>query len=294
MLVQPKDPNELKSELIRRPLVLFGIGGMGAEIKAYCDEQDIPIACLVDNNTEKQGREQSCRKVFSPQEMKKAYPNANIVISSAIFFDEIKKQLESLGFHEDQILSYTLFTSNEIKWSDLEKNAKWDRMRIRVRKISEWIDDNVGSVVDYGSGEMFLKTLLPISCVEYYPIDYIRRSDETILCDLNSGKFPGVYADVAVLSGILEFLTTAELLLGHVCDTTRHKIILSYITLEQFSNPEGRRASAYVNDFTEQRIIELLSQNDFILKEKHPDPSHEINTLFLFEKRFPNPKGVLL
>ncbi|MBP2662124.1 MAG: hypothetical protein H6Q71_72 [Firmicutes bacterium] len=290
MFMQPEDPHGLKSQLTKRPLVLFGMGGMGGKIKAFCEENNIPIACFVDNNTEKQESGQSGGKVLSPQEMKETYPNANILISSAIFFDEIKKQLEFLGFPEDQILSYTLFIPDEITWLDLEKKANWARMRIRVKNISEWIDENDRSVVDYGAGEMFLKNLIHTTSpggVQYYPIDYIRRSEETILCDLNARKFPRIYADVAVLSGILEFLTTIESLLRHVCATTGHKIILSYITLEKFPNLDGRRASAYVNNFTEQKIIDLLAQNGFILKAAHPDPSHDINTLFLFEKVSP-------
>lgn len=287
MFMQPKDPHEIKIQLTKRPLVLFGMGGMGKKIKEYCEDHDIPIACFVDNNTEKQTIGRDGQKILSPQKMQESYPDANILISSPIFFDEIKKQLKKLGFSEEQIFSYTLFIPDKVTWLDLEKKADWERMRIRVKDIFKWIDQDVCSVVDYGAGEMFLKKLLqtiPGRNVQYYPIDYIQRSEETIVCDLNEGKFPSIYADIAVLSGILEFLTTADLLLHHVGVTTKYKIILSYITLEKFSNLDGRRASAYVNNFTEQKIIDLLAQNCFILKDKHLDPSHDINTLFLFEK----------
>ena len=156
-------------------------------------------------------------------------------------------------------------------------------MRIRVRQISELIDASDRSVVDYGAGEMFLKTLLSPE-LEYYPVDYIWRSNETILCDLNSGVFPVIYADVAILAGVLEFLLTAESLIHHVCSNIKHKIILTYITVDKFSDIEGRRASAYVNHFSEQQIIDLFTQENFSLKEMTEDPAHSINTLFLFEK----------
>lgn len=284
MLIQPKDPEGLRARLTERPLALFGMGGMGAKIIAYCDAHHIPIACLADNNTEKQEQGQDGRKVLSPQEMRAAYPNANVLISSAVFFHEIKKQLEDLGVPADQILSYTLFIAENITWTALDQEADWKRMRMRNRDVAMWIDENVHSVIDYGAGEMFLKTLLPAGCAEYYPIDYIRRSDETIVCDLNAGDFPDISADVAVLTGILEFVTTSESLLRHVSATTKQKIILSYMTLEKFPDIEGRRISAYVNHFTEQEVIDLMAQNGFALKEHHPDPSHEVNTLFLFER----------
>ena len=101
---------------------------------------------------------------------------------------------------------------------------------------------------------------------------------------MNAGDFPDISADVAVLTGILEFVTTAESLLRHVSATTKQKIILSYMTLEKFPDIEGRRISAYVNHFTEQEVIDLMAQNGFALKEHHSDPSHEVNTLFSFER----------
>lgn len=159
MFMQPKDPQGLNLQLIKRPLVLFGMGGMGAKIKEYCDEHDLSIACFVDNNTEKQQSGQDGQRIFSPQAMCELYPNANIIISSAIYYDEIKQQLMSLGFSEEQIFSYMLFIPDEVSWSDLEEKADWERMRKRVKCISQWIPKDVRSVVDYGAGEMFLKTL---------------------------------------------------------------------------------------------------------------------------------------
>jgi len=102
--------------------------------------------------------------------------------------------------------------------------------------------------------------------VEVYPIDYILRSDETIVCDLNAGDFPAISADVSVLTGILELLSTCESLLRHVSATTKQKIILSYMTLEKFPDIEGRRTSAYVNHFTEQEVIDLMAQNGYYRK----------------------------
>ena len=280
MRIQPKYPHALKARLRERPLALFGAGSLGLNIAEYCDSHGIPIVCFVDSNA---ANKQVNKTVLSPQKLKEDYSHANIVISSNIYFDEIKRQLETLGFPDEQILSYKLFLPDEVTWLDLDKTAEWERMRIRVRRMAEWIDESVQSVIDYGAGEMYLKTLLTPD-VKYYPVDYIKRSDETILCDLNAGNFPVIHADAAVLSGVLELLTTAESLLRHVCSTTRHRILLTYMTLENFPGIEGRRASAYVNDFTEYQIADLLARHNFMLKEKLTDPGHDVDTLFLFEK----------
>ncbi|GMX66216.1 hypothetical protein Elgi_54880 [Paenibacillus elgii] len=280
MRIQPTCPEKLKALLAERSLVLFGAGSLGIDIAEYCDSQGIPVDCFADNNVA--GKKVS-KNILSPQQMKDEYPNANIVVSSNIFFDEIKLQLVTLGYPEEQILSYKLFLPEEVTWKDLDGTAEWERMRIRVKKMSEWIDEGVRSVVDYGAGEMYLKTLLPPE-VKYFPVDYIRRSEETILCDLNAGNFPNISADITVLSGVLELLTSAESLLRHVCATTAHRILLTYMTLEKFSGIDGRRASAYVNDFTEYHIVDLLARQGFVLKAKSSDPGHDVNTLFLFEK----------
>ena len=280
MLIKPKNPNALKLRLAERPLVLFGMGGMGQKIMEYCNTNGIPIACYVDNSAEKQ----AAKAIISPQKMRENYPNSNVLISSAIYFNEIKRQVELLGFRPEQILSYKMFLPEEkITWLDLDKKANWERMKIRAKQLSEWIDESVRSVVDYGAGEMFFKTLLSPG-VEYFPVDYIRRSEDTILCDLNSGVFPDLHADAAVLAGLLDIIATAETLIHHVCMTTKHKILASYMTLDNFSDIEARRASAYVNDFTEQQFIDLFARNGFVLKARELSLAHNVDTLFLFER----------
>jgi len=280
MLIKPQNPDALKSYLMERPIVLFGMGGMGQKITEYCNLNDIPIACFVDNSAEKQ----SGKTIISPKAMKENYADSNVIISSVIYFEEIKSQLEDFGFRAEQILSYKIFLpEGEITWRDLDKTADWERMKARVKQLSEWIDENVRSVVDYGAGEMYLKNLLPQE-VKYFPIDYIRRSDETIICDLNSGIFPDISADVTILGGLLEFISTAESLICHVCINTKHKILASYMTTDNFPDIKGRRMSAYVNDFSEQQLVDMFARNHFVLKVRQPSHAHAIDTLFLFER----------
>lgn len=281
MRIQPKDPKILKAQLKERPLVLFGAGSLGMKIEEYCDCNNISISCLVDNNATTKVKHQ--RKIVLPHEIREKYFDANIVISSNIFFDEIKQQLQRLGVPESQILSYQIFLPEEVTWLDLDSTAEWERMRIRVKKMAEWIDESISSVADYGAGEMYLKTLLPMT-VKYFPIDYIKRTEETILCDLNKDLFPKISTDLAVLSGVLEFLKTAEKLIDHITTSTQKHIFLTYMTLDRFPAIEGRRASAYVNDFSEQQIIDMFAKDKFVLRDKLSDPAHSINTLFWFEK----------
>lgn len=280
MVIEPNTPIELKSKLSKRSVILFGAGGLGLKIAKYCSSTDIEIVGFADSHATGmvEGYE-----IYSPQKLVEEFPDAHIIISSNIFHDEIKNKLLDLGFSEQQLFSYKLFIKNEITWNDLEKTASWNRMKIRVKEISTWIDEHDNSVIDYGAGEMFLKTLLANN-VKYTPIDYIKRNEETMLVDLNDGLFPDIQSDVTVLSGILEFLTSTNKLLEHVCKRTKRKLILSYMTLDKFSNINDRRASAYINDYTEKDLIEKIEKHGFTLKVKRIDPSHHVNTLYLFNK----------
>jgi len=282
MIIRPEHPEKLIELLQASPLVLYGMGGAGLRIGMWCDDHQIDYIYAdrdadVNQHTVK-------RSVINPKILKTAYLTANIVISSIIYFDEIKRELLDLGVKEERILSYRIFMPNEIVWSDLDENIDWNLMRFRVEMFSEWIAPEIHSVSDYGAGKMYLREYLDES-VKYYPIDYIRRNDQTILCDLNEGIFPEIQTDASVCSGVLEFINTAEKLLDHVCQNTSKMIILSYLTADQFPSVEGRRASAYVTDLTDFQIVERMEQNLFYLEKKLPDPINKACTVYLFRKR---------
>lgn len=60
-------------------------------------------------------------------------------------------------------------------------------------------------VMDLGCGAMRLEPLLPPKCV-YIPVDLFRRDDRTIVCDLDTHRWPRRRADVAICTGTLEYL----------------------------------------------------------------------------------------
>lgn len=279
MVIHPENPKQLVHLLNSAPLVLYGMGGAGLRIAKWCDENRISYI-FADKNAEIKQKETS-KKVIHPQQLAEQYPNANIVISSIIYFEEIRHDLLQLGIQENRILSYKLFMPDHILWSALDDNIDWDLMRFRVEMFAEWIPADVQSVVDYGAGKMYLKEYLPPE-VAYFPVDYIQRNEQTILCDLNQGIFPEISTDAAVCSGVLEFIYTAEMLLAHVCAHTHKMVILSYLGIDNFPNIEGRRASAYVSDLSEKQIVERMGANGFRLEKRVPDPVNQACMVYLF------------
>lgn len=279
MIIHPEKPEQLVRLLKSAPVVLYGMGGAGLRIAQWCDENQISYI-FADKNAECRQKETG-KTVIQPQRLAEQYPDANIVISSIIYFSEIRQDLLQLGIREDRILSYKLFMPDHILWSALDDNIDWDLMRFRVEMFSRWIPEDVRSVVDYGAGKMYLWEYLGRE-IEYFPVDYIRRNEQTILCDLNQGVFPEIQADVAVCSGVLEFIDTAEALLVHVCTYTKRMVILSYLGIDNFPDIEGRRASAYVSDLSEKQILDLMASNGFRLGRKVPDPVNHACVVYAF------------
>ena len=281
MIVNPRDPKQLKNLLIAKPLVLFGMGGAGARIAEWCNAQEIPYVFADSNSVKKQS--ETKENVLSPESLISEHQDANIVISSIIYYREIEDTLRSMGIDDSRIFSYKMFMPEHITWNDLETAANWDTMKKRVYYLSEWIDKTIKSIADYGAGKMYMKECID-SDVSYFPIDYIRRTDETIVCDFNRGEFPKLQTDVALCLGIFEVLNSAETLMQHVCENTDKDIIVSYPTTDKFPDIEGRRTSAYLNDLTEAMILSTMDNHGFKLLNQVEDPWNAIYSIYHFRK----------
>lgn len=281
MTIKVENPQELKKQLMEKRLVLYGVGTIGMDIAKWLNQQEISYVFADRKALEKQ--QSVGRTVIMPETVICNYKDANIIIATNIYFEEIKDLLLKNGFSKKQILSYALFVPQNIVWSDLEDTINWELMRPSVELFSSWLTDEDRSVADYGAGQMYLKAFLKPN-VAYYPVDYMKRFEETIVCDLNSGVFPNMEVDVAVFNGVLEFLTTSEELLLYACARAKKKVILSYMTVDRFPNREARRASGYVSDLSEKQIISILGRCGFSLTQKQQDPLDSTDTIYLFEK----------
>lgn len=69
-----------------------------------------------------------------------------------------------------------------VPWEVKESEVwfSWKNYEDRVRRMRAMIPLKTHSILDFGAGVMFLKKLLPED-VDYYPVDYIKRFDETIV-----------------------------------------------------------------------------------------------------------------
>lgn len=64
-----------------------------------------------------------------------------------------------------------------------------DFYKERYKFMSSFLNfEKIKSVMDLGSGPEFLKDLLPQD-IKYYPVDYLKKTENTIIRDFNKGEF---------------------------------------------------------------------------------------------------------
>lgn len=115
------------------------------------------------------------------------------------------------------------------QWSSsAEFDEAWKR---RIEAMARHIDVP-GTVADFGCGMMWLKPLLQPSN-PYLGIDCLPRTPETLVLDLNKDSLDAVHADIAFLSGVLEYVKDVPGFVSQLKGRNFRRVILSYCTIEK-------------------------------------------------------------
>lgn len=151
-------------------VIVYGAGSLGQAVAKWCAQNDIPYVFMCKNFDE-------IDNSISINELDN-YNDSYIIVSSDIYENEMLGILESKEIKKERIITYKEIISDlEITWKTLEVNAGWDIMDERAKVVASYIPEDIKSVVDYGSGKEFIFNYLPLD-TEYYPIDYIKRSEK--------------------------------------------------------------------------------------------------------------------
>jgi len=152
-------------------------------------------------------------------------------------------------------------------WKDVEKQRKIGKefWLERILLMRNFIDDNCKSVLDLGCWECELSQFLPENII-YMGCDYVKRRDDTIVCDLNQYEFPNVSFDTAYISGSLEYMEHLDWYFDQIC-LAEKSVVLSYSALEYFPLIERRKRKSWVNHLTSAEIINFMHERGFILKD---------------------------
>lgn len=161
-------------------------------------------------------------------------------------------------------------------WKKIEYfDPAWEE---RVKKMAEFIKPGE-SVLDLGCGEMTLKKLRPD--ILYYPVDYIQRNENTIICDFNKKQFPGSSADTCFVSGTLEYISDPDWFVNKICEHCK-KAVISYCSTDHFPVIRERRLNHWVNHLSDDEVLNLFTAHQFKLSSRTETGTH--NQIYVFER----------
>ncbi|MDY7230445.1 class I SAM-dependent methyltransferase [Hyalangium rubrum] len=113
------------------------------------------------------------------------------------------------------------------------------------------------SVLDIGAGGMAVRRLLHPAC-RYTPSDFVQRSEDCIVADLNAGQFPPGRWDVVTMLGVLEYIQEPAAVLTRI-GAAAPRLVMSYCC-RKGASIAYRRKLTWVNDFTPDELDVLLRQ----------------------------------
>jgi methyltransferase family protein len=173
-----------------------------------------------------------------------------------------------------KMLLCKLFHRSDYKrWTDPHSLESW--WDTRTEKIAQFIPKNT-RVLEFGAGRRQLERLLDGSCT-YIPSDLIDRGPGTLIFDLNRRPLPDlcyVNADVAIFSGVLEYILDLESLVAWLSDQVSC-CIASYAYVSTDHNASQRIRSkidrifyGYMNSYTDDELVKLFNRYGFICIKK--------------------------
>jgi hypothetical protein len=155
------------------------------------------------------------------------------------------------------------YNKSDYKTWGNENNLKLDWAH-RTQVMAQLIP-NHSKVIEFGAGRMFLKDYLPLNC-SYVPSDLVKRSPETIICDLNSLELPTFsFYDIAFFSGVIEYINNVPKVIKHLSPSI-NSVIVSYATYDL--TPKYRRVNGWVNDYTLIQFINLFAAHGFVCQSQ--------------------------
>lgn len=161
--------------------------------------------------------------------------------------------------------------TNEPSWKDIEYfDPSWES---RIVEMCQLMRDEK-SILDLGCGEQLLRRHLPQDSL-YLPVDYKKRTPDVIVCDFNLRQFPKVSAELAFVSGCLEYVEDVPWFLGEIGIACQVAVV-SYCSLEKHPSLQARKALAWVNALTRGELIGLFASAGMRFVDEVPSPNHEL------------------
>jgi len=119
-------------------------------------------------------------------------------------------------------------------------------------------------VIEFGAGNMALKSLLPQGC-SYTPSDIVKRNLDFLNCDLNEEiPFDLTTYDTAVFSGVLEYVYDIDSVFKQFPGNMKN-IVLSY-SCKDISNAH-RLENGWLSDYSKKELEDIFEKNNYQIIE---------------------------
>lgn len=186
-------------------------GGFDYAVRYEMDQDAIfhGIDYFVDNDPNLIGTTYLGKKIKSPDALlQENKEDILILIGSIVYRTELAFQLKDMGFEEDKHFIWAIsFCGDEqcprlwkyIEWKDKRTNS----LRLQATETGEYCLERLKTatrlvnfqtfktVIDLGAANERLREFIPAD-IHYVPVDYIKYSDQTVLCNFNTYQFPVV------------------------------------------------------------------------------------------------------
>lgn len=260
------------------------------------------IDYFVDNDPELIGTTYLGKPIYSPEKLlEEDRDQILILIGSIIYHTEIEFQLKDMGFQEDVHYKWAIGFCGDETCPRLWKHTEWkDRAQNgtnlkateggeyalgRLRTAFRLIDfDKIDTVVDICAANERIRTFLPEN-IRYIPVDYVRYSEETVVCDLTKNEFPTIDGTpertCILLVAAIQYTSDWRWLLSKIAENCDH-FICAHHDFARVSR-EYRRTQFNSNCvvFNHQIILEMQSLG-FQMTEAY---DHQLrNVIMKFEK----------
>ena len=183
-----------------------------------------------------------------------------------------QEQLRILGYRINDIHNFN---------STYDPNASRHDSRLEFA-ITKLIPD-CASLLDLGCRKaQFVKTICPKN-VKYIPADFKKHDNEVIACDFNRA-FPNVKVDTCLCAFTAEYVKTLPKFLAAMCKAAQKQILMLCRPFDKEGDRYYRWRHAFVTDFTETYLLEVMTRNNFQPVAQYPTPGNRSVILYDFRK----------
>lgn len=144
-----------------------------------------------------------------------------------------------------------------LRWK--QQNQLFEDWNERTSILASMIPSN-SKVIEFGAGNMALKSLLPLGC-EYTPSDIVQRNPDFVECDLNEPiTFDISNFDTAVFSGVLEYVYDIDMVFKQFPKHLKY-VMLSYSCKDISS--ANRLENGWLSDYSKIELEKIFTKYNY-------------------------------